>query len=170
MAENLNFNASGSKCGGTDGLLKDENTVNCDIYGRLYDWSTIMAGSSSSSSNPSGVRGICPSGWHVPSFEEWMTLVNYAGVDPGTKLKSTAGWHDNGNGTDDFGFAALPGASQAATGTFGTIPYYGVWWSATESGSDAQRLLMQFNNSSVQRELLSKVAKLSLRCVEDVRP
>src|SRR5215469_10890371 len=64
MAENLNYNATGSKC-------YNDSTQYCDLYGRLYDWTTAMAGVSSSSANPSGVLGICPVGWHLPSDAEW---------------------------------------------------------------------------------------------------
>jgi uncharacterized protein (TIGR02145 family) len=53
------------------------NTTNCELYGGLYTWATVMNGQSSSSSNPSGVKGICPDGWHVPSHHEWTQLEQY---------------------------------------------------------------------------------------------
>jgi uncharacterized protein (TIGR02145 family) len=55
----------------------DNNTTNCDLYGGLYTWATIMNGQSSSSSNPSGIKGICPDGWHLPSHHEWTQLEQY---------------------------------------------------------------------------------------------
>ena len=72
-------------------------------YGRLYNWYAV-----------DDARGLCPSGWHVPTDCEWTDLENYitsqgfSGIE-GTSLKSTYGWYDGGNGTDNFGFSALPG-------------------------------------------------------------
>ncbi|MFI4955126.1 MAG: FISUMP domain-containing protein, partial [Gammaproteobacteria bacterium] len=72
MAENLNYDASGSVCYNND-------PANCAIYGRLYDWNTIMQGALSSTSVPSGVQGVCPKGWHVPSKAEFDTLMMFLG-------------------------------------------------------------------------------------------
>ncbi|MCH1574902.1 MAG: fibrobacter succinogenes major paralogous domain-containing protein, partial [Flavobacteriales bacterium] len=76
---------------------------NVATYGRLYNWysATVAA-------------GLCPTGWHVPTDDEWTALVTYLGANghsgaEGTALKSTSGWSGSGNGTDDFGFSALPG-------------------------------------------------------------
>ena len=109
MAENLRYNASGS-------WLNSSNPSTS--YGRLYDWTTVMNGASSSTSSPSGVQGICPSGWHLPSDEEWSTLELSLGMNSsdtslsgqfrgvhGTSMKSTTGWS---NGTNSSGFNALP--------------------------------------------------------------
>ncbi|MCL2101916.1 MAG: hypothetical protein FWH22_09430, partial [Fibromonadales bacterium] len=110
MAENLNYNASGSLC-------HDNSTSNCDTYGRLYNWNTAMSNAASSNATPSGVQGVCPQGWHLPSDAEWGILVKY--VDPnwtsdswdgnvsGTKLKANSSlWLFGGAGTDDHGFSA----------------------------------------------------------------
>ena len=97
MAENLRYNASGSWL----------NPINPSVqYGRLYDWGTVMNGASSSSSSPSGVQGICPSGWHVPSDAEWATLENAIGGNAvGTAMKSTSGWSNYyGNSGNGFGW------------------------------------------------------------------
>jgi hypothetical protein len=60
MAQDLNYNVAGSYC-------YDNNADNCETYGRLYKWEAAMAGAGSSAANPSGVQGVCPSGWHLPS-------------------------------------------------------------------------------------------------------
>ena len=57
--------------------------VNCDanndsIYGLVYNWAAVMGGYSSSKTVPSGVQGICPNGWHLPSDTEWTILEDYA--------------------------------------------------------------------------------------------
>ncbi len=76
MAENLRVtrDASGNNI---TRYCYGNNTANCELYGGLYTWHTVMNGQSSSSSNPSGVQGICPTGWHVPSHHEWTQLEQY---------------------------------------------------------------------------------------------
>ncbi len=146
MAENLNYNASGSKC-------YDNSSSNCDEYGRLYDWSTA--------------RNACPSGWHLPTDEEWTALTDYVGGDNGTKLKATSGWYGNGNGTDNYGFSALPGGGGLSDGSFG---YAGVgcWWSSTERYSSlAYYRHMGYNYSGVGRDSNDKSNLFSVRCLQD---
>lgn len=72
MGENLQFNAPGSGC-------YDRLASNCTTFGRLYSWSAAMAGAASSSADPSGVRGACMAGWHVPSPAEWQKLITLLG-------------------------------------------------------------------------------------------
>ncbi|MDR2694074.1 MAG: fibrobacter succinogenes major paralogous domain-containing protein, partial [Chitinispirillales bacterium] len=94
MAENLNYGtSSGSWC------YNDRDSY-CKKYGRLYEWETA--------------KKTCPSGWHLPSRQEWEALVTYAGgyEAAGKRLKSTIGWNDSGSGTDDYGFSALPGGGR----------------------------------------------------------
>jgi uncharacterized protein (TIGR02145 family) len=121
MAENLNYDASGSKCGSVvtgNGTVGDANTPACDTYGRLYDWSTAMALPSKCNSALStsdaecaittpNHQGICPSGWHIPSNAEWDKLMRYVDGTSGTSspydsptagryLKAQDGWNDCG--------------------------------------------------------------------------
>jgi len=160
MAENLNYNASGSKC-----YLNEASF--CDQYGRLYNWTTAMANSASSAANPSGVQGICPTGWHLPSDAEWDALMTAVGGSStaGTKLKATSGWYDNGNGTDIYGFSALPGGSY---GGFYNAGDYGFWWSSTEGdASGAYGRYMGYLDADVGRNYGVKASLLSVRCVQD---
>jgi uncharacterized protein (TIGR02145 family) len=132
MAENLNYNASGSKC------------YDCDKYGRLYNWATVMSLPSSCNSNSSSSqiqskhRGICPSGWHIPSEAEWNTLSSYVKSDSDCSngcarlLEATSGWNSGGKGIDRYGFSALPGGYGISSGSFGDVGNYGYWWSASE--------------------------------------
>ena len=135
MAENLNYAVEGGKCYGEGGKVitgydEDYNPItktlsnaevqaNCKKYGRLYDWATTMdIPSSCNTSSCSGQiqtkhKGICPSGWHIPSEDDWDTLIYYVGWFAGA-LKATKGWNSsdsvsNSNGTNDYGFSALPG-------------------------------------------------------------
>jgi uncharacterized protein (TIGR02145 family) len=162
MAENLNFNATDSKC-------YSNSTANCEKYGRLYNWSTAMKNSASSNKNPSEVQGICPSGWHLPSDAEWTALTNYVGTNAGTKLKANSAlWNSNGKGTDDFGFSALPGGLGYSSGSFNNVGYLGDWWSATEStASGAYGRGMSYGSANVFRDDGNRSGLYSVRCVQD---
>ena len=154
MAENLNFAAEGSTCYET----KPEN---CEKYGRLYNWETAMK--------------TCPSGWHLPNNDEYNALFNtVGGVTEGNKLKAKSGFDDydgkSGNGTDDFGFSALPGGG-GYDGSFGGAGREGGWWSASEEGSEGtiyrsmsygyDVVGADINNQSIDPRLYS------VRCIKD---
>jgi uncharacterized protein (TIGR02145 family) len=182
MAENLNYNADGSKCGSTlsgSGTLSDEDAVACDTYGRLYDWNTAMGGAASSTANPSGVQGVCPSGWHLPSDAEWAALAIFAGGtgdengSAGTKLKATSWWNTGSGhspGTNDFGFSALPGGYGSSSGSFSGAGDRGGWWSASEHNSydyDAYYRYMDYYLPSVNSSYSGKGSLQSVRCLQD---
>ena len=81
----------------------DNDASNVATYGRLYNWYAAT-----------DAAELCPTGWHVPTDDEWTALETYLGANghsgtEGTALKATSGWSSGGNGTDDFGFSALPG-------------------------------------------------------------
>jgi len=161
MAENLNYEAPGSKCySGLD--------INCATYGRLYNWPTIMNASNSSAALPSGTQGICPDGWHLPSDPEWAVLIDYVGNTPGTKLKANSvSWSSN-TGTDYYGFSALPGGRGTSDGAFNNTSNYGYWWSSSEyNNSNAHvRYIIGIENG-VSRTYFEKGYFLSVRCVKD---
>jgi len=168
MAENLNYAGSGT----TIGMCYNNSPESCAKYGRLYTWSEVMAGASSSTLSPSGVQGICPTGWHVPSDTEWttmLTVVGAANATDGTKLKSTSGWVPNGtnsgNGTDDYGFRALPGGNFIDTTFFGAGS--GFWWSATEHDYFSVWYRSMGNDAYVYHNVNAKAFGLSLRCAKD---
>jgi len=157
MAENLNIETGNSKC-------YDNDPANCQKYGRLYDWNTA--------------KTACPSGWHLPSDEELETLVNFAGGSEvaGKKLKAKSGWNDYagkiGNGTDDFGFSALPGGYCNEDSNFSAVGGYGLWWSATESNSNnAYYREIGYNGEdnaeSVGWDYRNKDNSFSIRCIQN---
>jgi len=155
MAENLNYNASGSKC-------NDDKESNCQKYGRLYNWETA--------------KTACPQSWYLPHDYEWQILVNLAGGEKiaGKKLKAAKGWiYDedgkSGNGTDDYGFSALPGGAGGSGGnSFEIVGFSGYWWSASEYGSNAAYLLvMNYNYEDVGRVGYGKGSLRSVRCIKD---
>ena len=174
FAENLNYAVEGSKCNGN-------NPANCDTYGSLYDWATAMnLPSSCNSGTCSGYiqskhQGICPSGWHIPSDAEWNTLTNYVGFSTaGAKLKATSGWNWNsmgivsGNGTDEYGFSALPGGGGGSGGSFSGVGDVGNWWSAYEYNSSyAYNRIMNYITSNVFQSGEVKSTLYSVRCLQD---
>jgi uncharacterized protein (TIGR02145 family) len=126
MAENLNYEIQDSSW-----CYKNRESY-CRKYGRLYDWNTA--------------KTVCPKGWKLPSREDWDYLGQAVGGekeldnegmiywhDAGKKLKSKSGWNEKGDGTDDYGFSALPGECRKTDGGFDNVAgYVGYWWTATE--------------------------------------
>lgn len=192
MAENLNTtkDASGNN------IIRycyDNSTTNCDLYGGLYDWTTLMNGAASSAENPSGVQGICPNDWHVPSDAEWTELTDYIinnvediqRSNSGDKLKSCwqinspiggdcnraehPRWnsHDIHFGTDDVSFGLLPGGYYNV-GTYGNLGSVGYWWTATlYTSTNVWHRRVTYNLGSIIRYDEKKTTGFSLRCVKD---
>ncbi|MDR1830671.1 MAG: fibrobacter succinogenes major paralogous domain-containing protein [Candidatus Fibromonas sp.] len=160
MAENLNFNAEGSKC-------YDDKPENCKKYGRLYGWLTAMklpsvcGDNNCSNQIRSKHQGICPDGWHIPSSAELNELMTAVGgkSSAGAKLKAKSGWN---NGTDEFGFSALPGGYVKADGGFDAIDKSGLWWSAHEFNN---YYTMSNARDDVYIGNVAKNLSLSVRCV-----
>jgi uncharacterized protein (TIGR02145 family) len=165
MAQNLNYTGTLESVGACyDGLLS-----NCARYGRLYTWAEVMAGSSSSITSPSGVQGICPSGWHVPSDTEWGTLLAYVGSDSARiKLSSTSGWSSSINGTDKYGFNILPAGYRYDIGSFRSLGDHVIFWSSSEFGaSRAWFRSFGYGSAYVIRNDGNKSYGFSLRCAEN---
>jgi uncharacterized protein (TIGR02145 family) len=162
-------------------------TNNYTVYGALYNWTAVMQGSTGSSSDPSGVQGICPEGWHLPSDAEWkkleMTLgmtqaqaddFLWRGTDEGGKLKETGTSYwlsPNLGASNETGFSALPGGFILNDEAFWEIQQSGAWWSTTQ-GSGASNILafmrrLGHYNSDVYRNSILKDAAFSVRCVMD---
>jgi len=150
-------------------------TSNYKTYGVLYNWPAAMAGSASSSANPSGVKGVCPTGWHLPSDAEWTELTNYLGGlnVAGGKLKETGTTHwaaPNTGATNETGFTALPGGTRSDNGTFLNLNYFGRFWSATQSESNntvAWMRQLYYDDDNVAIFGYSKELGFSVRCVKD---
>jgi len=114
LAENLNYDKEG-----LNSFCYENNPSNCNVYGRLYDWASSLGLSDDcnyTDENCPPVKGvlwggICPPDFYMPANADWQELADYAGGDSiaGNRLKSASGWNFNGNGTDSYGFNALPG-------------------------------------------------------------
>lgn len=156
MAENLNYADSSNtpSLNGRSWCFRDQPR-NCELAGRLYTWAAAIdsvrlatdtenpqtcGDASSKNCKISGtIQGLCPDGWHLPSEMEWDTLFTTVGgyEVAGKILKSQRGWESNHNGTDDFGFSALPvGCYDFNEIYFYWDGSYAEFWSSTQS-SDA---------------------------------
>ncbi|MBI5217468.1 MAG: fibrobacter succinogenes major paralogous domain-containing protein [Bacteroidia bacterium] len=146
---------------------------NTATYGKLYTWAAAMNGAASSAANPSGVQGVCPTGWHLPSDAEWTQLTDYLGGGSvaGGKMKEagTTHWNSPNTGADNSsGFSALPGGGRSSYGTFYSVGDYGYWWCSTEySTSDAWRWYLSYDNSHVYSYINDKSFGFSVRCLRD---
>lgn len=144
---------------------------NGDVYGKLYNWYTVMGiHNVESLTNLSKRKKLCLSGWHIPTDAEWTVLVNYLGKNAGSKLK-TDGWPKTKSKTDSIslsGFNALPGGSRNLIGSFEGLAEDGYWWSATEydNGFAWNRSLF-YDSGSFTRYVISNVYGYSVRCIKD---
>jgi uncharacterized protein (TIGR02145 family) len=191
-------------------LSNAEIQANCDKYGRLYSWAAAMAlpdsckyGRYSCASQVGAKhRGICPSGWHIPNNADWDKLMHYVdGTSDNSKifygsytadmnLKATSGWDsypgESGNGTDNYGFSALPGGlgefwdqPNGYNDHYQGVGHVGFWWSATEADKERNgdvydgfgayiREIYNYDNYINRYSQASyKSYKLSVRCLQD---
>jgi uncharacterized protein (TIGR02145 family) len=171
MAENLNYAPS-------SGTSISCDKYDCATYGRLYDWAMAMGFSPYQNCNQNNCSqmqvprsGICPNGWHLPSKTEWEIMTTYIG-GADTKLKATSGWPSyeefNGNGTNDYGFSALPGGFGGSDGSFfGNVGNDGYWWSASESSSSHAYYRDMHYDDYAYWYNYSKDFLFSVRCLQD---
>ncbi|MDR0517795.1 MAG: hypothetical protein LBH25_12195 [Fibromonadaceae bacterium] len=173
MAEDLNFSSDGNI-----GKCYENNPDNCDKYGRLYFWNTA--------------KYVCPSGWHLPTDEEWQILIDFVGGNEiaGKKLKTRDGWKPDYYGlnesTDDYGFSALPSgygyseitvleypsalANQSYDIDFGFsfMGDMGTWWSYTEVDFITSNSFdMDSSSDGVYKGRDGKLNLRFVRCVKD---
>jgi len=167
MKKNLDVPTDGSWCYGEGGevyvdgvwktLSSSEIQANCAKYGRLYTWEAA--------------KSACQSiGKRLPTNAEWEALVKAAGgwETAGKKLKARSGWYNDGNGTDQYGFSALPGGNRTSDDHFGTAGNNGIWWTATEnSDGNVYYRSMYYNYDIVYEDNYDKSYGFSARCIQD---
>jgi len=184
LAENLNI---GSLINGTQEQTENstiekycynDEEDSCDVYGGLYQWDEMMQYVAQE-----GAQGICPPGWQIPTDGEWKILegtvdtqypvgdpewdnTGNRGFDVGKRLKSTSGWSNDGNGTDAFGFTALPAGNRLPVGSFNYLITDGGWWSSTEYNSlNAWFRSLNYLYDNVNRYSGQKTYGISVRCI-----
>ncbi len=127
-------------------------------YGKLYNWYAV--------NDP---RVLAPEGWHIPSDTEWTELSTFLGGRMGSssKIKFSKGWADGGNGSNETGFAAVPGGTRSVE-LFSFAGKYGYWWSSTEFDSySAWNRYLGYNTNDIGRSTGWKQFGNSVRCVKD---
>lgn len=169
IQENLNFETGSSWC-------YDNDTANCEIYGRLYTWYSMMNGASSSSSIPSGVQGICPTGWHIPSDAELTILTDFLGGIwvAGGKMKESGFLHwysPNTGGTNESGFTALPGGYRNVYTGFNGLGSSTNFWSTTEDSDSTNYVwgrFLRYDLTVASYGYFEKNTGWSVRCIKDI--
>ena len=171
MAENLNyFDIEGAPSSIKNDWCYWDKPENCESAGRLYTWKVAQR--------------VCPEGWRLPTNEDWTALLTAVGADTlnpiawtgANVLKSKSGWENGGNGTDDFGFTALPAGRKFSTKVQDGFTNHGCsayMWSATEpditAGADTLAFSLELNcsNENALVNTMKKTEGLSVRCVKD---
>jgi uncharacterized protein (TIGR02145 family) len=135
----------------------DDNKNNIAKYGYLYFWETA--------------KNVCPAGWHLPSIEEWNTLINFLGgrSKAGGRLKAAAGWKSpSQEASNSSGFSALPGGNRAVGGSFYHLGEDALFWSSTPEGSkSAWKIRLSCDHDSVGFEDSIRLTGRSVRCIMD---
>lgn len=185
MAENLNYAyTEPTKDNGLDSssFCFNNEPDNCAKYGRLYLWSAVMDSAGvlpGNTANGCGkgsdclvsgiVRGVCPMGWHLPDSTEWETLfTSVGGKDKaGTVLKSVSGWTDDGDGTDDYSFNAIPSGYRNGGGNFAGVGGYAYFWGAPLANNDAYGVHLDYDLKNAVLDYLYRNYGRSVRCLKD---
>lgn len=173
MAQNLNYSTeSGWSC-------YDNDPKNCSQYGKLYTWLTVMQSEWPSSAIPSGVKGLCPVGWHLPSNTEMDSLFHYLSLQSGNRnlnanyLKAQWVWlnEQTNDSTNKFGFTALPGGARF-NGKYSGQGTNGTWWTSMGTAEGERYFYSLDTGGSIARmlqggEITNAYIENSVRCVKD---
>ena len=173
MAENLNV---GTRINGLVDQINNnmiekycynDNDSNCTVYGGLYQWDEAMQYSTTP-----GVKGICPTGWHLPTDDEWTKVTTFLGGEDfaGGKMKETDTVHwvsPNFGATNSSGFTGLPGGMRNISAGFTNLNYTALFWSSTEYPPFAWLRFLDYYVESVFHTNGSKLCAYSVRCLKD---
>jgi len=139
----------------------DNQPDNGNTYGALYNWYSVETDK------------LCPSGWHVPSDEEWTTLSDYLGGESvaGGKLKEAGNQHwksPNTNATNSFDFTALPGGYHNANGSYNLIGEFSRWWTSSAGEIvDSWFWYIGYNSGEIFSRKNARNSGFSVRCIKD---
>ncbi len=167
MTENLRFEEDFSKC-------SNDNISNCFLYGRVYTWDQVMDTSAASNLIPSGSRGICPTGWHVPSRSEFAMLRSYASSHPSGRpidhlLKAISGWQAFPGG-DSLGFSTRGHGYILSNGDVRDFRASGSYWTTSEYPSTTTAAYMagfSYNTRDIHYNGVTKSTYHGVRCIRD---
>ena len=186
MAENLNFDPGQGGSGDSNYVWTwcyNNEPKNCDVAGRLYTWQAAFdslkfatdadfpqdCGYLKICTLPTKLQGICPDGWHLPTYSEWETLFRTVGgySTAGEMLKSRTGWSGCGNGTDAYGFSALPVGSWNAEDAFHLDGGYAFFWGADRGSSSSYRVYFGYDSKIAYSYVYDIHSGYSVRCLKD---
>jgi len=169
LAQNLNYESDNSWC-------YDDDPANCETYGRLYNWEAALT--------------ACPDGWHLPSDQEWATLIKYLDPEADSNavgveseiaggMMKTRGTFESGTGlwlspnvgaTNSSGFSAVPGGARWPDGTYLVLHMHAIFWTSTEYDAETVWFrILDYGLKSLYRDHsnVTKPMGLSVRCVMD---
>ena len=159
-------------------------TNNYQNHGVLYNWPAAMSGFSASSANPSNVKGVCPTGWHLPSGEEWKQLEmsiglprirvdsgGWRGSPYGGKLKETGldYWQSpNAGANNESGFSGR-GSGERGLNAFNELGKWVYYWTSTDTlnNTAAWRHELSYEYPYIGRGINTLDYGFSVRCVKD---
>lgn len=143
---------------GSPAMCWQQNNISYKyIYGGLYNYHVIAETS----------RNVCPNGWRVPTYNDWVNLQNNIGINAsGVLLKSNSGW-SQGNGTDNYEFNALPGGSRIQTGVFRNDVNEGLWWSSSITSTTTARMFSLYSSNTSYFNYYDKGYGASIRCLKN---
>ena len=162
--------------------------ANASTYGLLYNWASVLNGAAASTGNPSGVQGVCPDGWHVPSLQEWMTLTAYVGSrsqytcdgeseNIAKALANNSGWNTgvldcavgvNQAANNATHFTGMPTGGFVSSG-IANFGKYAMFWTCTGNADGADALYLAYSTATVGHPSngYSTTYGLGVRCVRD---
>ena len=135
----------------------NNSSSNDASYGKLYNWFAVETGK------------LCPTGWHVPTDDEWTELTDYLTANGHSESEATALKSTSFGGTDDYGWLGLPGGLRSSSGSFGSnFGDYGYWWSSSQYSASYAWNRNFFNSiDTVYRNFGLKNSGFSVRCLKD---
>jgi uncharacterized protein (TIGR02145 family) len=164
MAENLNYYTP------TGSWYYNKDSISyAKVYGRLYSWNTMMNGQGQSNTIPSGVQGICPNGWHIPSDAEWRVLVNYLSTNGlnaiDLKERGNLYWKPGYNGTNSTGFSALPSGYMIGSNSWdmGSMAYF----HSTTKSALSSAWIIDYNMEDLLRGDVASNVSACVRCLKN---
>ncbi len=184
MAQNLNYSVNP----GEQSWCYRDSAEYCEKYGRLYTWaaaidSVALANDSENSQTcgydktctlPAVVQGVCPSGWHLPSYDEWETLFSAVGGSSkaSTALKSQTGWRSqtgDAAGRDAYGFSALPAGFRINYGIYDNDGAAAIFWSASQNEDNSLNAYIVFLSIFDEASMFDYLKSYgrSVRCLKD---
>jgi len=139
----------------------DDDPANCTTYGGLYQWDETMQYVTAEET-----QGICPDGWHIPTYDDCTTLKAYV-IDDGNSIKAIGQGTGSGLGTNTSGFSALPSGFLDDTGFQPFTTYYTDFWTTTTYGSSSASLYFYYTSSTMLLGSDDEEFGFSVRCVKD---